>query len=102
MNNHLVGQETFLLFLLVSKFNLQNSKLRCNFEISEFTILFIYLFILLLFLYKILGLTNPTSLTEISSSRFVRQGCTTMSSQNICTNKNLSMMHTLLATHGVN
>jgi hypothetical protein len=55
MNNHLVGQETFLLFLLVSKFSLQNSKLRCNFEISEFTIFFF-----IFFLIPILGLTNPT------------------------------------------
>jgi hypothetical protein len=59
MNNHFVEQETFLLFLLVLKFSLQNSKLRCNFEISDFTILFISLFLyFIIFLYKFLGLTS--------------------------------------------
>jgi hypothetical protein len=66
--------------------------------------IFLHIFILLLyfFLIQILGLTNPTPLTEISSLRFVRKGCILILSQHICTNKNISMMHTLLATHGVN
>jgi hypothetical protein len=51
---------------------------------------------------EIWGVTNPTPLTKISSSRFVRKGCMLILSQHICTNKNLSMMHYLLATHGIN
>jgi hypothetical protein len=48
------------------------------------------------------GVTNPTPLTKILSLRFVRKWCIITLSPNICTNKNLSMMHNLLATHGVN
>jgi hypothetical protein len=66
-------------------------------------LLFHYFMILYFFLLPILGLTNPTPLTENSSWRFVRKGCILVLSQSICTNKkNLSMMHNLLATHGVN
>jgi hypothetical protein len=43
--------------------------------------LFIYLFYYYYFLTHILGITNPTPLTEISSSRFVRKGYITKLSQ---------------------
>jgi hypothetical protein len=49
--------------------------------------LFILFYLLYFFLLPNLGFTNPTPLTKISSSRFVRKGCITMLSQNICTNK---------------
>jgi hypothetical protein len=69
-----------------------------------FISLYIYFIIIIIifFLYKIWDLQILPPLTEISSSRFVRKGCILILSQHICTNKNISMMHNLLATHGVN
>jgi hypothetical protein len=77
--------------------------LKYSFEIYVFTILFLHIFILLLLIFfiQILGLTNPTPLTEILSSRFVRKGCNHVISKHMH-KQNLSMMHNLLATHGVN
>jgi hypothetical protein len=71
---------------------------------SEFTIFissYIYFIIYIFFLYTFWVLQILPSLTEISSSRFARKGYIIMLSQNICTNKNLSMMYNLLAAHGV-
>jgi hypothetical protein len=63
---------------------------------------FPYLFILLLFFHmQILGFTNPTPLTEISSSRFVRV-YTHIVSKHLHKQRNLGMMHNALAKHRVN
>jgi hypothetical protein len=63
---------------------------------------YIYLFIYFIFSYPIYGLTNPTSLTEISSPRFVRKGVYNHVISNHMHIQNLRMMHNLLTAHGVN
>jgi hypothetical protein len=67
----------------------------------KYIYLFVYLFILF-FSYPIYGLTNPTSLIEISSPRFVRNGVYNHVISNHMHIQNLRMMHNLLTTHGVN
>jgi hypothetical protein len=103
MHNHLVECKLFYYFFsnIFLVFEIQSSISTLKFNLRYLNLLF-YSFIYLVciyyyFLYKFLGLTNPTPLTEISSSRFVRKGYITMLSQNICTNKNLSMMHTFFS-----
>jgi hypothetical protein len=65
--------------------------------------LFIYLLLLLLLftLYKFYGFTNPTPLTEISSSRFVRKRMYTHIVSRHMHKQNLGMMCNLLAKHRV-
>jgi hypothetical protein len=90
-----------LIFLLIyeqglpTKFQrLQNSKI----SIIDILISLFYYFI---FSYQFWALQILPPLTEISSSRFVRKGCILILSQHMCTNKNLSIMHNLLAKHMV-
>jgi hypothetical protein len=48
-----------------------------------------------------LGITNPTPLIEISSSKFVRKGMYTHIVSKHMHKQNLNMMHNLLAKHRV-
>jgi hypothetical protein len=68
---------------------------------SEFNILFIHIFILLplIIFYTDFGPYKSYPLYRNLVLEICRE---TVLSQNICTNKNLSMMHNLLATPGVN
>jgi hypothetical protein len=52
--------------------------------------------------YVILGITNPTPLTEISPSRFVRKRVYNHVISKYMHKQKLSMMHNLLATRRVN
>jgi uncharacterized membrane protein (DUF106 family) len=60
-----------------------------------FIIIIIYFFLI-----QILGLTNPTPLNRNLVLEICKERVYTHLSQHICTNKNHSMMHNLLATHG--
>jgi hypothetical protein len=59
------------------------------------------IYFIIIFLIPILGLTNPTPLTEISSSRFVRKrGCNHVISKHMH-KQNLSMMYNFISnTYG--
>jgi hypothetical protein len=93
-----------IIFLSCFLYFISNS-LKCTFGLnsnSYLIITFLSLLFYYFFLIQIWGLTNPTPLTEISSSRFVRKGCITHIVLEHTHKQNLGMMHNLLATHRVN
>jgi hypothetical protein len=69
-----LDRKPFYIHSLFRNFSPQNPKLKYKLEISHFTILFIYLFIIIFPLYKFWALQIILPLTEISSSSFVRKG----------------------------
>ena len=77
----LVGYEKGRVSIISQKFQ-QFSK-----HYHKHICLFILFYLFYFFFYQIWALQILPPLTKILSSRFVRKGCITMLSQNICTNK---------------
>src|SRR5688572_4145591 len=81
INHKTLSSSLFTFFIYKCQFQIQDKVLRVQIfntyskSVMKQYIYICFIIIIYIFLVQILGLTNPTLLTEISSSRFVRKGC---------------------------